>query len=201
MPEYSVQDYLYAWREKFGELTAGKKYGNTFLKIPVKGRKEALVVFFKEMKKLGYDKERFSRPSFIQELIPYIFGEAPWTNREQQKRAHGALASEVKYILDGNIWDDKKTIEEKSKLFNETPDPVPEYIETGGGAGGTTNFVPSSGSHGTSETSIPGKGSADPSPEERFGKEVDRSLYSHLPKTQVVLDEEFAKLIGVDPDE
>lgn len=34
-----------------------------------------------------------------------------------------------------------------------------------------------------------------------FGKDVDESLYADLPKPEVAYDEEFAKLIGVDPNE
>lgn len=34
-----------------------------------------------------------------------------------------------------------------------------------------------------------------------YGREVDESLYADLPKPEIVYDEEFAKLIGVDPNE
>lgn len=208
MSDSVMEKLLHTWREKFGETTSGKKYGNTYTKIPVRGRKEALIVFFKQMKALGYDKERFSRQTFVAELIPFVFGEAPWFNKEQQRRAHGALATEVKDILLGDIWDDEKTKEESSKLFSESPDalPIPK-ISVGGAGGPSAGTVTAGDSIGTTHTSIPGEGSNSeepiaPIPEgQRLGKEVDRSLYAHIPKTKVFLDEEFAKLIGVDPDE
>jgi len=182
-----MEKFLHTWREKFGETASSKKYGNVYTKIPVKGRKEALIIFFMQMKELGYEKERFSKQSFVAELIPFVFGEAPWVNKEQQKRAHGALATEVKDILLGDIWDDEKTKEETAKLFSGTPQPTTRLAK------------PTTQPDSKAAPAVPEKEA--PEPEERYGKEVDRSLYAHLPKTQVVLDEEFAKLIGVDPDE
>lgn len=34
-----------------------------------------------------------------------------------------------------------------------------------------------------------------------YGREVDESLYADLPKPEIIYDEDFAKLIGVDPNE
>lgn len=152
---------------------------------------------------LGQDKERFTRPSFMAELIPICFGSAPAFDEKKRRHGHEAIKEEVRDILAvEGIFNGKKAKDNKNAK--------PTLKTSGGGAGGPATFNPTqSGSGGTTSTSISGKGehsdkpvTVEPIPEgERFGKEVDRSLYAHIPKTPVVLDEEFAKLIGVDPDE
>lgn len=203
MSEISVDDCLRQWRRKYGEERTGKSYGQVYHAIPIKERRRLLKIFFRWMRMVGQEKERFTRPSFMAELIPICFGSAPAFDEKKRRHGHEALKEEVKDILAvEGIFDGKKA------KNNKNVQPTPKT--SGGGAGGTATFnATQSGNGGSTSTYIPGQGGhsdepapVEPIPEtERFGKEVDRSLYAHLPKTPVVLDEEFAKLIGVDPDE
>ena len=186
MSEISVDDCLRKWRRRYGEERTGKSYGQTYHAIPIKDRRRLLMIFFRWMRLLGQEKERFTRASFMAELIPICFGSAPAFDEKKRRHGHEALKEEVKDILAvEGIFDGKKARNTK----NAKPEPVskPEQKQV---------------EKAPAPAPAPKSGPVEPIPEgARYGKEVDRSLYAHLPKVQVVLDEEFAKLIGVDPNE
>lgn len=186
MSEISVDDCLRQWRRKYGEQRTGKSYGQVYHAIPIKDRRRLLKIFFRWMRMIGQEKERFTRQSFMAELIPICFGSAPAFDEKKRRHGHEALKEEVKDILAvEGIFDGKKAKNSKnSKPVAVVPASAVEKAPT--------------------QVAAPKKEGAavEPIPEgARYGKEVDRSLYAHLPKVQVVLDEEFAKLIGVDPNE
>ena len=95
----ALQIELDRWQQRYGQLTEGKKYGNTYYKINPKGRREAIILFLTDMRELGYGKEFFTVHKFIEMLREACFGGAPAFTKETERARNQALESEFRKIM------------------------------------------------------------------------------------------------------
>ncbi len=176
MSELNLDDCLRKWRRKYGEEKNGVGHGNVYFSIPIKSRRYLVTIFLRWMKIRGVSREELSRLTFIAKYLKTIFGDAPALDKEKRARGHAAAREEFEDVLCVEVFERKSRIKRKPR-----PILVPEKPEK---------------STIQSEKKLP-----QTTEKRRFGKEADPSIYDKVPDVVNVVDEEFAKLLGVDPNE
>jgi hypothetical protein len=115
----TLKTELNKWKKRHGVEKTAKKNGNTYYKIHVGIRKNAVIEFLKEMREMGFGEEYFRSHQFAQLLQIACFGGAPAFSRKTEMDRNAALEEELQFILDTEGIFDGKVVENK-------PIPVPE---------------------------------------------------------------------------
>jgi hypothetical protein len=153
-----------------------------YWRIDIKERRYCLKELINVLRSKGMTREELEISSFTAKYLKILFGEAPWSNRDKQKNAFAAAAAELADVI--------SEIFRSNNNFGEIDIPAPPPPQQ--------KIFSSAAPEKTSTEKTPSQ----PLPEvRRFGKEVDRSLLKNMPAVENVLDEEFAKFLGVDGDE
>jgi len=176
MAKYDKKQCFYIWLEKYGKETVGQKYGRICKKIEIGEQQLRFKILFRWMRMIGFDESLFRMDSFQTELAKFCFIETDG-NKSRAKNAHDAIKRDIEIVLySRNGLSGRKTKESKGGLGKK----LKEKIET-----------------------LPKSEPAAPVPAEKAPtkiiEEVDETPYAKG-AGEVIIDEEFAKLIGAKTD-
>lgn len=127
MADIKIKDCLRVWRRTYGEQKTGSKYGQTIWSIPIRGRRDLIIIFLTAMRERGFNEEHFRKKTFQDDLIDICFGSAPAFDEKKRKLGHAALREELEDVLatEGIFSGEKPNNELNAKLEPFVPK---EYV-------------------------------------------------------------------------
>ena len=184
MADFNLEDCLRDWLKTYGIQQSSKAHGSVYWKIKVKERRYYVNELIKVLRSKGMEREWLEKHSFVSTYLSILFGEAPWADREKKKSAFAAAHAELLDVISDNfrvggdfgkveIPDAPPAAQPRQKIVSSS---APEKLE------------PKTPSQPLSEMN-------------KLSTEPDRSLLKSLPPVETLLDEDFAKFLGVTEDE
>lgn len=176
MSDFNLDDCLRDWRSKYGKKQSGRTHGTVYWRIDIKERRYCLIELIKVLRTKGMEREEFETSDFIARYLKILFGEAPWSNKEKQKSAFAAAKVELIDVV-SEMFRAKSDFED---IEIPEPAPAPVYVKP--------------------EEPMQSEKTSD-GPVRKWGKAVSPELLADMPEVENVQDVEFAKFLGVDPNE